>query len=249
LFTTGATLPGGVRRALIVANTVVTLALLATVLGRLRAQQRAVQRAQTLAAQAQSATQRLEDAIEALPAGFELYDGDDRLLLTSGQLRAMDPALAERMRGHPTFEELVRGDECLRHVATLLREAGRRAGDVVTRHGGEEFALRLPHTNAAQAMVYARRCLAGLDAEAIEHGDSPVAPDVTFSIGVATLATGAEYDSARRRARRRCRAVPRQASRAPAGRGRRDGHGCAGSGRPCAGPFAPCRRCDATMSR
>jgi len=91
----------------------------------------------------------------------------------------------------------VQGDDCLRRVAALLLQGGRRAGDVVARYGGEEFALLLPHTDAADALAHARRCLLAFDAEAIAHGDSPVAGHVTCSIGVATLASGAEYDSPR----------------------------------------------------
>ena len=91
----------------------------------------------------------------------------------------------------------VQGDDCLRRVATLLQHCARRAGDVVARYGGEEFALLLPHTDAADALAQARRCLDAFDAEAIAHGDSPVAAHVTCSVGVATLASGAEYDSPR----------------------------------------------------
>jgi len=91
----------------------------------------------------------------------------------------------------------VDGDDCLRRVSALLLQAARRAGDLVARYGGEEFALLLPHTDAHEALAHARRCQLAFDAEAIAHGDSPVAAHVTCSIGVATLASGAEYDSPR----------------------------------------------------
>lgn len=81
--------------------------------------------------------------------------------------------------GHP------RGDECLRRIATALQGCVRRASDVVARYGGEEFAVLLPYTAASDAQAMAQACIAAVDALAIEHGHSDVAPQVTVSIGVA----------------------------------------------------------------
>jgi len=61
-------------------------------------------------ARAELATARLEDAIEALPAGFELYDADDRLLLSNATMRGMYPRVAHLLGQHPTFEQLVRSN-------------------------------------------------------------------------------------------------------------------------------------------
>ncbi len=93
--------------------------------------------------------------------------------------------------GHPA------GDACLRQVATLLAGVARRPTDLVARIGGEEFAVLLPHQNAADADAVARRCIATLDEAAIAHGASPVAAHVTCSAGVADAAVlGAAGDSA-----------------------------------------------------
>jgi diguanylate cyclase (GGDEF)-like protein len=54
------------------------------------------------------AHQRLLDAIDALPAGFELYDADDRLVLTNTLARTMYPLIADLPARRPTFEEVVR---------------------------------------------------------------------------------------------------------------------------------------------
>ena len=81
--------------------------------------------------------------------------------------------------GHPA------GDAALQRVATLLRQQARRPDELVARYGGEEFALLLPHSDEAEALNLAERCLAALTAAAIEHADSATAGYVTLSIGVA----------------------------------------------------------------
>lgn len=85
-------------------------------------------------------------------------------------------------RGH------LEGDACLRRVAGALQGCARRAGDLVARYGGEEFALLLPQTSAADAAQVAAHCIEAVDAAAIAHGDSPLGPRVTISVGVAALA-------------------------------------------------------------
>lgn len=49
------------------------------------------------------------------------------------------------------------GDECLRAVGRLLRDALRGSGDVVARYGGEEFAIIFPGTTAEAAAIVAER--------------------------------------------------------------------------------------------
>jgi diguanylate cyclase (GGDEF)-like protein len=87
--------------------------------------------------------------------------------------------------GHPA------GDAVLRRVAALLRQQARRPGDLAARYGGEEFALLLPHTDETAALSVAERCLAALANAAIAHADSPTAPHLTLSVGVAAHRAGA----------------------------------------------------------
>ena len=47
------------------------------------------------------------------------------------------------------------GDNCLQAVAAILREMGRRPGDLAARYGGEEFAILLPDVNLARAILMA----------------------------------------------------------------------------------------------
>lgn len=64
---------------------------------------------QARAAEAQ-ATERLHDAIEALPAGFELYDSDDRMVLVNSTMKRMYPAVADLLEQQMSFAELVRAN-------------------------------------------------------------------------------------------------------------------------------------------
>jgi diguanylate cyclase (GGDEF)-like protein len=59
--------------------------------------------------------------------------------------------------GHPA------GDEALREVARSIREGARRGLDVVTRYGGEEFAIILPETDADGAWTVAETVRRGIE--------------------------------------------------------------------------------------
>ena len=85
----------------------------------------------------------------------------------------------------------VGGDECLRRVARVLSRCTRRAGDLVCRFGGEEFAILLPGADLASASAVARSCLDTLRQEQIAHAASPVGPWLSMSIGVASTVADA----------------------------------------------------------
>ena len=76
--------------------------------------------------------------------------------------------------GHPA------GDAALRGFAALLRDEA-RVSDVVCRVGGEEFAVLLPSTTAAEAMRYAVRVLLASRCSALR----PDGRALTASAGVA----------------------------------------------------------------
>jgi diguanylate cyclase (GGDEF)-like protein len=79
------------------------------------------------------------------------------------------------------------GDQCLRAVATALGASSSRAGDLVARIGGEEFAVLLPATDAAHGILLAAQLLRVVADLGIAHRNSEAAPVVTISIGLAQL--------------------------------------------------------------
>jgi diguanylate cyclase (GGDEF)-like protein len=82
------------------------------------------------------------------------------------------------------------GDECLRRVAQALRAALKRPGDVLARYGGEEFVCILPETPLDGAMALARQLGLAVEALAIEHAQSSVAPHLTISVGACSKIRG-----------------------------------------------------------
>jgi len=79
--------------------------------------------------------------------------------------------------GHPA------GDVALQQVAACLEKRA-RLSDVVTRYGGEEFAILLPNTNREGARILAERLR-----ETIETAQWPHRP-ITISLGIASLTSG-----------------------------------------------------------
>lgn len=85
-------------------------------------------------------------------------------------------------RGHQA------GDRILKQVAALLKQLARKV-DTVGRYGGEEFAVLLPKTSAAQAARMGERIRKVI--ERGRFGLEGVAIPVTLSIGIASAPTDA----------------------------------------------------------
>jgi diguanylate cyclase (GGDEF)-like protein len=77
--------------------------------------------------------------------------------------------------GHPA------GDEALRGVARCITGAARRGVDVVTRYGGEEFAIILPETDADGAWIVAENIRQSVAAE------TRFLRTIRVSLGIASL--------------------------------------------------------------
>ena len=78
------------------------------------------------------------------------------------------------------------GDECLRELARLCDGFADGEHDLVARFGGEELVLLLPGRDLAAATAIAEALRIAVEARAMSHPASTVAPHVTVSVGVAT---------------------------------------------------------------
>ncbi|KZN46994.1 hypothetical protein N482_01915 [Pseudoalteromonas luteoviolacea NCIMB 1942] len=76
------------------------------------------------------------------------------------------------------------GDKCLSHVASVLKGACTRAGDTVTRYGGEEFCILLPECNEHDALELGEIIRKRTQATVVRFEDCAI--KMTVSIGVTT---------------------------------------------------------------
>lgn len=82
------------------------------------------------------------------------------------------------------------GNNALRRLAQIFRKCVRDV-DVVCRYGGEEFAVILPTTLKAGALIVAEKMRVRVGRARIAGGDNQPKGKVTVSIGVATVPTDA----------------------------------------------------------
>ncbi len=83
--------------------------------------------------------------------------------------------------GHPA------GDNCLRLIGRTICRFGNRPGDLVTRYGGEEFAVILASTNIEHAALIAENIRISIYDLKIKHEYSVVSDRITISAGVASI--------------------------------------------------------------
>lgn len=89
------------------------------------------------------------------------------------------------------------GDECLQVITRDIKARLRRPGDFLARYGGEEFVVLLPDTDLDGGYTVAEDLRRRTMALSLEHDASPVAKEVTLSIGVSSSDPGLS-DSTRR---------------------------------------------------
>lgn len=83
-----------------------------------------------------------------------------------------------------TFGHL-QGDECLKSIASVVRNAKRRGSDFAARFGGEEFVMILPFTDGEGAELLAQELIARVRRLNIKSAVSGTQP-VTISVGVSS---------------------------------------------------------------
>ncbi|MFW0699691.1 diguanylate cyclase domain-containing protein [Pantoea sp. R13S299] len=80
----------------------------------------------------------------------------------------------------------VAGDDCLKKVATVLKNTARRQNELTARYGGEEFAIILPDQPLSAALELAKSIIAAINQLAIPHLTTELPQKhVTLSAGCA----------------------------------------------------------------
>lgn len=79
------------------------------------------------------------------------------------------------------------GDECLKKIATTLKNFAKRSGDICARYGGDEFIMLFGNTDLKTSIVILNNLLDAIRELKIPNIESPVMPTVTASIGLATI--------------------------------------------------------------
>lgn len=84
------------------------------------------------------------------------------------------------------------GDEILKSVSQILKDVSRNT-DLVSRYGGDEFAIIIPETKKSKALPFAERILNEIKNFHAEKADSKETA-ITVSIGIAGFAEDAETE-------------------------------------------------------
>ncbi|MGP8288903.1 sensor domain-containing diguanylate cyclase [Vreelandella zhanjiangensis] len=137
----------------------------------------------------------MHDSLTGLP-NRRLFD--QRLHASIHEMEASSQPLAVMMLDIDHFKLFndhyghQRGDQCLQQVAQALQKVATTHDFLIARTGGEEFSALLPNTSAQQAKHIGQLLHNTIDALALPHLASPVAPYVTISVGIGSLDEGTD---------------------------------------------------------
>lgn len=84
------------------------------------------------------------------------------------------------------------GDLCLQKIAEAISNVLKRPGDMLSRYGGEEFTIILPHTHLAGAIKVAEAIKIAVQDLNLPHTNSLTNSIVTLSMGVASTVPSTE---------------------------------------------------------
>lgn len=79
------------------------------------------------------------------------------------------------------------GDECLKRIATVLKQTAARGGDLVARYGEEEFGVILADTDNKSASYLAEEMRRKVQTLGLSSSRTSTSKGVTISLGVATV--------------------------------------------------------------
>ncbi len=82
------------------------------------------------------------------------------------------------------------GDKCLKQIAVSIQNSFNHSGNLVTRYGGEEFAVILPNTHNVMQLV--EECLQSIETLNILHVGSTISKHVTISAGINSIIPDAD---------------------------------------------------------
>jgi diguanylate cyclase (GGDEF)-like protein len=124
----------------------------------------------------------------------DALDEEWRRAMRSGTTLALLLIDVDRFKSFNDTHGHVTGDYCLRRIADVLAFGVRRAGEMVARYGGDEFAILLPGSDLAKASQLAKRVLSAVRELRIERVKASESPHITISIGVACMLPAREAD-------------------------------------------------------
>lgn len=81
----------------------------------------------------------------------------------------------------------IQGDDCLKSIASILKNTLRRSHELVARYGGEEFCMLLPNTDIQNAALVAERLVKAVRSLEIRHAGIDQHAIVTMSFGVVSM--------------------------------------------------------------
>ena len=115
----------------------------------------------------------------------EIYEEEFNISRNIRKTLAVVMIDVDHFKAYNDFYGHLKGDECLVKIAQALKNRLKRSGDIIARYGGEEFVVLLKEVSLDGAKKVAKDLIDVINNLNIEHEASPVAKNVTISLGIA----------------------------------------------------------------